>query len=429
MPTIDKKMDAGQTSDQKCVIIGASHGGVSVAFDLRKRGWQGDIILIDKDPQLPYHRPPLSKTLLTSDKRIDEILLRPIKSYEEQKIELKLGRTVQSINRKARFLVLENGEKLAYSKLVMAVGARPIIPPIEGCDTSKHLYTIRDVQDITRIKNALDNSTNKSVVIIGGGYIGLEAAASLIKLGASVTVLEREQRTLARVAAPEVSCFFETLHAQHGASIHTSKLVTKIQERGDTQAVECSDGSVFLADIIIMGVGISVNTALAEAAGLKLNNGIAVDGSTRTSDEHIFAVGDCTSHYNPHYDRTIRLESVQNAADQAKVAAATICDEAIVYDKIPWFWSDQYDVKFQAVGLSTGYDQLIMRKEAGDGNHLSVWYFAGDTLLAVDAVNHPKAYVLGTKLIKGGQKIDKTNLADAEKDLSLSNLLTSKLAT
>lgn len=422
-------MNVDQKNDQRCIIIGASHGGVSVAFDLRKRGWAGNIVLIDKDPQLPYHRPPLSKTHLTGDKGINDILLRPQTSYDEQNITLMLGRTVESINRNARLLIMGNGETLAYNKLVMAVGARPIIPPIEGCHTSKQLFTIRDAQDAGRIKEALDKSIHKSVVIIGGGYIGLEAAASLKKLGASVTVLEREQRTLARVATPEVSRFFESLHAQHGVSIYTSKLVTKIHERDNTQAIECSDGSVFLADIIIMGVGIRVNTALAEAAGLALDNGIVVDECTRTSDENIFAVGDCTSHFNPHYNRTIRLESVQNAADQAKVAAATICGESTVYDKIPWFWSDQYNVKFQAVGLSPGYDMLIVRKEAGGNDSLSVWYFAGDTLLAVDAVNHPKAYVLGTKLIKGGQKIDKPNLADAQKDLSLSNILTSKLAT
>lgn len=410
--------------NQKCVIIGASHGGVSVAFDLRKRGWEGDIVLIDRDPQLPYHRPPLSKTYLTGEKGIDDILLRPQKSYDDQNIELKLGSSVQNVDRKAQRVRLENGDELHYTKLVLAVGARPFIPPIRGIESSKHRYTIRTADDISRIKNALSNSSQKRVIIIGGGYIGLETAASLSKLGASIIVLERESRTLARVAAPETSQYFENLHADHGVSIYTNKQVDAIQERDGTEVIACSDGSTFEADFIIIGVGIRVNTELAEDAGLKTDNGIVVNDYACTSDDNIYAVGDCTNHYNPHYDRHIRLESVQNAADQAKVAAAAICGASIKYDKIPWFWSDQYDVKFQAVGLSTGYDRLIVRHEENDKNRLSIWYFLDNRLLAVDAVNHPKAYVLGTKLIKSGQMINTTNLANPQQDLTLANILT-----
>ncbi|MEM8488258.1 MAG: FAD-dependent oxidoreductase [Bacteroidota bacterium] len=411
------------TADETCVIVGASHGGVSAAFELRKRGWQGRILLVDSDGRLPYHRPPLSKTHLTGEKALADILLRPQKSYDDQQITLMLGNAVQRIDRKARLLVLENSKTLNYTKLILAVGARPFIPPIKGMDASNRIFTIRNAADIARIKAALAGKADPNIVIIGGGYIGLEAAASLKKLGASVTVLEREKRTLARVAAPEISRFFEALHARHGVDIHTNTQVNAIQESADAVVVTCADTQAIEADFVILGVGIRVNTTLATDAGLKTDNGIVVDDTACTSDGNIYAVGDCTYHYNPHYDRHIRLESVQNAADQAKVAAAAICGNDVVYDKIPWFWSDQYDVKFQAVGLSAGYDELVVRREADEANRLSIWYFNGNHLLAVDAVNHPKAYVLGTKFIKSGQQIDKSNLANPQIDLAPGNIL------
>ena len=235
-------------------------------------------------------------------------------------------------------------------------------------------------------------------------------------------MLEREQRILSRVTAPEVSSYFHNLHRQHGVLIHTGKQVEGIQQQHDAQTVVCADGSEYAADLIIIGVGIRINTELAEQAGLDLNNGIVVDSHTRTSDPNIFAIGDCTNHFNPHYGRRVRLESVQNAADQAKVAAAAMCGNDIAYDKIPWFWSDQYDVKLQVAGLFTGYETMIARVELDKKNCLSAWYFQGEQLLAVDAVNNPKAYVLGTRLIKSGQKINKKNLADPRKELSLDHI-------
>lgn len=400
------------SENQICVIIGASHGGVNCAFSLRKEGWEGEILLFDADEKLPYHRPPLSKAFLTSDEGLDQHLLKPSDSYTSENISLHLGVKVQSLNPSEKSITLEDGRIQAYHKLVLATGARPLIPPIPGLDTAKNLFPMRTAQDAINIRKAITSGEKKRVVVIGGGYIGLEAAASLRKLGAQVTVLEREGRVLARVAAPELSDFFQDIHAQQGVDVCTGKNVIRIETKNEDNVIICEDGSSYEADMIIVGVGIRVNTELAEAAGLEIKNGISVDEAARTSDDHIYAIGDCTYHYNPHYDRYIRLESVQNAADQAKVAAAAICWKDPSYNSIPWFWSDQYDLKLQMVGLSDGYTDLIVRKEEGEGIRLSLWYFQDDRLLAVNAVNNGKAYVLGTKFIKGGQKLDKQKLAD-----------------
>ncbi|PWJ60031.1 3-phenylpropionate/trans-cinnamate dioxygenase ferredoxin reductase subunit [Dyadobacter jejuensis] len=415
------------TKKPVCVVIGASHAGVNFAFALRKEGWEGEILLYDADPELPYHRPPLSKTYLSNDDGLDKNRLQAAERYNKEQIVLKLGETVVSMDGQAKHIVLADGGIQPYDKLVLATGARPFMPPIRGIDQAKNLFPLRTAADVAHIREVLRLGTSKEVVIIGGGYIGLETAASLRKLGASVTVLEREERVLARVTAPEMSAFFNDLHAAHGVKVFTSKNVVAIEPHGEANEVHCSDGTVYKADLIVVGVGIVVNKELAQQAGLTIDNGIRVDASARTSDESIFAIGDCTYHYNPHYGRYVRLESVQNAVDQAKVAAAAIAGKEPVYDTLPWFWSDQYDVKLQMVGLSQGYNQVLVRKEAENPNSFSVWYFLDEVLLAVDAVNQAKAYVLGTKLIKGGQRIDKTQLADPTVDFKLANLLSESI--
>ena len=231
-------------------------------------------------------------------------------------------------------------------------------------------------------------------------------------MGAQVTVLEREARVLARITAPEMSAFFQELHGKYGVEIAASKNVVQIENNHECNVIYCEDGSSYEADLIVVGVGIIVNTELAKKADLTIENGIKVDASAKTSDEHIYAVGDCTYHFNPHYNRFIRLESVQNAVDQAKVAAASICGNDVSYNTIPWFWSDQYDVKLQMVGLSTGYNQIIKRVEEDNENCVSFWYFNNNELLAVDAVNNGKAYVLGTRFIQARQQLDKEKLKD-----------------
>lgn len=411
------------SNEQICVIIGASHAGVNAAFALRKAGWQGSIQLYDADPLLPYHRPPLSKAYLSGGDAIEKHLHKSAQSYEKEQIDLHLGTKVSAIDPKGKKITLANGRSQIYDRLVIATGARAFIPPIPGIEKALQLFTMRTAADSIQIREALDQREQKRVLIIGGGYIGLETAASLRKLGAKVIVLEREERLLARVTAPELSQFFQALHQSNGVQILTSKNVIAIKTTQGHNEVVCADDSSYIADIIVVGVGIRVNTELAAEAGLAVENGIRVDSAARTSEEDIYAIGDCTLHYNPHYKRFIRLECVQNAVEQAKVAAAAICGKEVTYDSIPWFWSDQYDVKLQITGLSTGYQEALVRKEEGEAVRFSIWYFREDELLAVDAINHARAYMLGMKFLKTGQKVDKTKLLDPNVELKPANIV------
>ncbi|GAL80587.1 ferredoxin reductase [Algibacter lectus] len=399
------------TQNKVCIVIGASHAGVNFAFALRREGWEGEIILYDNDKEFPYHRPPLSKAYLTSEEGTEQSLLFPKENYKTDNIVLKLGIAVNTINKEEKTITLANGSVQQYDKLVIATGARPFIPPIQGLDLAKNVFPMRTAEDAINIRKTINNSLTKRAVIIGGGYIGLETAASLKKLGANVVVLEREERVLARVTAPVMSDFFTQLHQNNGVKILTSKNVISIENKDDHNVVVCDDGTKLNADLIVVGVGIKVNSELAQNAGIVIENGIKVDETAKTNDPDIYAIGDCTYHYNPHYKYHLRLESVQNAVDQAKTAAKAICEQEVVYDTIPWFWSDQFDVKLQIVGLSKGYNQIIIRQEEAK-NSFSTWYFKDDELLAVDAVNFAKAYVLGTKFIKSKQKLDKSKISD-----------------
>ncbi|WP_298368329.1 FAD/NAD(P)-binding oxidoreductase [uncultured Lutibacter sp.] len=405
-------MSENTTSNKICVVIGASHAGVNVAFSLRREGWEGEIILYDSDPEMPYHRPPLSKAYLSAENNSELDLLFPEQNYASENITLKLGETVSEINNEEKTITLSSGEIQLYDKLVLATGARPFIPPINGIKTASNLFPMRTFADTVSIQKAIKNSVEKRVVIIGGGYIGLETAASLKKIGAKVVVLEREERVLERVTAPEMSTFFSKLHQENGVEVLPNKNVVSIKTSEGINEVVCDDNTSYKADLIVVGVGIKVNIDLAEKAGVEIENGIKVDSSAKTSDANIYAIGDCTYHFNPHYNRFIRLESVQNAVDQAKVAALAICGNQVEYNAIPWFWSDQYDVKLQMVGLSKGYNEVIQRIELDNDKCQSVWYFKDNELLAVDAVNNGKAYVLGGRFIKGKQEIDKLKLKD-----------------
>ncbi|AZQ57837.1 NAD(P)/FAD-dependent oxidoreductase [Maribacter sp. MJ134] len=411
------------TKSKIAVIIGASHAGVQCAFALRKEGWKGKIILFDVDTALPYHRPPLSKSYLTSENPDELQALKPTENYVKEDITLKLGCRVTKINKETKNVEYDGHAIQTYDSLVLATGAKPFKPPIFGLEKAKHLYSLRNLSHVRAIKKAILKNTNQNIVVIGGGYIGLETAASLKNLGANVTVLEREERVLARVTSPEISSFFTDLHTSNGVQIHTNKSVVAVTTEKGINTINCADTSNYKATIIILGCGIVVNTDLAKDAELQIENGIRVDKYCRTDDPHIYAIGDCTYHYNLHYERFVRLESVQNAVDQAKVAAAAICDKKLVYDSIPWFWSDQYDVKLQMVGLSEGYDQVLVRKEKDRANVFSVWYFKGDTLLAVDAVNNARAYVIATKTLKDNIRLDKEKLIDSAVELKPVNLI------
>ena len=417
-------MGLAHSEHKTCIVIGASHAGVNFAFALRGKGWLGRIILFDGDPHLPYHRPPLSKDFLTGEKEMEKISLKPAQSYEHKDITLELGVWVKAIRPQEKNILLEDGSKRPYDTLVLATGARPFIPPIRGIDSAKHVFPLRNVGDAQEIRACFSSLDKKEIVIIGGGFIGLEVAASLRKLGAKVTVLEREDRLLSRVTNEAISTYFADLHTQKGVQICTSKSITHIEPHQEGNNIHCADGTVYYAEMVVVGTSIRVRSELAEEAGLEVKNGICVDATAQSSDASIYAIGDCSNHYNPRYDQFHRLESVQNASEQAVVAAAVICGQAATYDSIPWFWSHQYEAKLQMVGLIEGADEVVVRPETSAKGQLSAWYFKGDTLLAVHAVNHPKAFAMGRKFIHQGKKLDRTRLAEPTTELQPTLLLT-----
>ncbi len=382
---------------------------------------QGEISLIDRDPNLPYHRPPLSKGFLSKGEGVEKYLLKSREAYNKEGISLALGSLVEKINRQRKCVHLINGDSYDYHKLVIATGARPLVPPINGMESARNLFFLRTAEDASQIRKALEKANSKRVAIIGGGYIGLEVAASLRQIGVKVTVLEREKRLLARVTAPEISAFYLQLHQENGVQIFTQKEVLSIQEEGNERKLICADGSQFDADIILIGVGIQVNQELAEKAGLEVSKGIKVNERGQTSDEDIYAIGDCSYHYHARYGRYLRLESVQSAVDQGKVVASVICGKDTTHSSLPWFWSDQFHIKLQKVGLSMDHNEVHVRPENGKEDCFSIWYFKDETLLAVDAVNNARAYMLGTKFLQSGQTLDKHKLIDPSIELRPAN--------
>lgn len=405
-----------ETVSKKCVVLGASHAGCQAAESVRKFGWEGEIILIGDEPYLPYHRPPLSKEYLAGKKEIDNLFIKPALVYEKNNIELRLSESVESIDRQNKTLTLSDNKAINYDKLVLTVGARARQIPIPGIDNEGVFY-LRTIADIDAI-HPLIREAGKAV-LVGGGYIGLEAAAVLRSLGMEVTILEMMPRILQRVTAPVMSDFYQRIHTEQGVNIVTDVKVNKIEKDGDKNIVGCEDGSKHEADLVIIGAGVVPNIELAREAGLECNdNGIIVDEFCTTSDSDIFAAGDCTWHYNPLYQRWLRLESVPNASDQARTCGAAVCDNRDKpNDQLPWFWSDQYDIKLQIAGLSNDYDEVITRGNPKKEQSFAAFYFANDKLIAVDAVNMPIAFLIGKKLIAEGKQLDKSKLSDMGVDL------------
>jgi len=396
-------------SNPSCTIIGASHAAASLALSLRQGGWAGRIRVLGEESDMPYQRPPLSKDVLAGAKTAEMIQIRPAALYEKSNIEFLLGVRVEQIDRENKLLRLSDGKQAHYDKLALTLGSRARTIPLEGSDLEGVFY-LRTVADVLQIQPYV--AKGKRAVIIGGGYIGLEAAAVLRKLDMEITIIEALPRVLQRVTAPEVSLFFQRIHAEEGVKILTKTGVSSIEQSGPAKQVVCDDGTVHEADLVIIAVGIVPNVELAADAGLAVDNGILVDEFTRTSDPDIVAAGDCTCHFNPIYQRNIRLESVQNANDQAKTAAATLCGKPEPYRALPWFWSEQYDVKLQIAGLSQGYDGLTLRGNPDEGRSFAVFYFSGDRLLAVDAINRPAEFMLGKRLLTQGIDVDREKLAD-----------------
>ena len=401
-------------SESHCIIIGGSHAAAQLATSLRQNKWDGKITLVSAEPVLPYHRPPLSKTYLSGDKSLHDILIRPQNFYEKNDIHTQLGVTVTRIDRNAKKVFLDDGAELSYSKLALTTGSKVRKINIPGCELNGVFY-LRDMNDVDNIRRFVGKG--KKAVIVGGGYIGLETAAALRKISMDVTVLEALPRVLQRVTSPEISAFYTRIHTEEGVKILTEKAIESIGGSQHVESVRCSDGTELEADLVIIGIGILPVTDLAEDTGLKVDNGIVVDEYARTSDHDIVAAGDCTFHYNPIYKRHLRLESVQNASDQAKVAADTLCGKQHTYNALPWFWSDQYDLKLQIAGLSQGFDQVVIRGDIANGRSFSAFYLQQGRLLAVDAINNPRDFMMAKRVLTGEVFPDLAKLADPETNI------------
>ncbi len=390
------------------VVAGGGHAAAQVVDSLRREGFHGRLVMVAGEPTLPYQRPPLSKKFLGGELEAERLPIRPASFYESIHCELMLGNPVVAIDAKARKIRLSDGATLAYDKLVLAVGghARPL--PVPGADLLG-VHVLRTMADVGAIRARI--APGVRVAIVGAGYIGLECAATFRKLGLDVTVIEMLDRVMNRVVAPEMSRFYHSEHCSHGVTVLTDRKVQAFWGDGSVSAVECTDGTQVPADLAIVGIGLVPNTALAESAGLKCEDGISVDENCRTSDPDIYAIGDCCSHPSPRYGRRIRLESVDNAFEQAKSAAANICSKTVVHDKTPWFWSDQYELKLQIVGLSQGYDRVVLRGDPASRS-FSCCYLRDGELIALDAVNHGKDFMAARKLIAERARPDPARLAD-----------------
>jgi 3-phenylpropionate/trans-cinnamate dioxygenase ferredoxin reductase subunit len=380
----------------RIVIVGAGQAGAALAAKLRALGHQGTITLIGAEPAPPYQRPPLSKAYLLGEMEEERLWLRAPDFWAEQNIALKLGQPVSAIDPAAKTVTVGD-EVIQYDALALTTGSLPRrLPGSIGGDLAG-VYTVRSLEDVDAMRTEF--TPGRRVIIVGGGYIGLEAAAVAAKLRLEATVLEMAPRILQRVAAPETSDHVRALHQGHGVTILESTGLERLLGETRVTGARLSDGREVAADFVVVGVGIAPDTALAQAAGLALDNGIATDEFGRTSDPAIWAAGDCASF--PHQGGRIRLESVGNAIDQAEAVAANMLGAAQPYQAKPWFWSDQFDLKLQIAGLNTGYDHVVTRRTA-DGA-VSFWYFKGDRLLAVDAMSDSRAYMVGKRLIEAGK--------------------------
>jgi len=393
------------------VVVGAGQAGASCVAKLRSEGFSGAITLIGAETVPPYQRPPLSKAYLLGTMTQERLYLRPESFYAEQDISLRLGTWVRTIDAAARRVTLDQGEVLSYDNLVLTTGSFPRKLPAAIGGELKGVLTVRDLADADAM--APQFVAGKHLLVIGGGYIGLEAAAVATKLGLRVTLVEMADRILRRVAAPETSDYFRALHSAHGVTIREGVGLARLTGDDHVTGAILSDGTRLDIDFAVVGVGIAPATALAETAGLAVADGIITDDQGRTSDPHIWAAGDCAT--SSFKGRTIRLESVGNAIDQAEVVAINIAGGDKAYVPAPWFWSDQYDCKLQIAGLNAGYTDVYIRE--GDGDARSHWYYDGDRLIAVDAMNDARNYMIGKRLIEAGKSPAPSAITDPDTDM------------
>jgi len=399
------------TNEQTALVIGGSHAAAQLVVSLRQEGWGGKILVISDAAQHPYHRPPLSKAYLSGEKSADDLLIRSPAAYAKLGVEFRFNATATAIDRNAHTVRLDDGEVLRYDRLALCTGARVRKLPIAGAELAGVHY-LRDLRDAEAIKRDLRPGTRAA--IIGGGYIGLETAALLRKVGAEVCVLETMERVLQRVTAAEVSRFYTRIHREEGVRIETG--VQAVEIVGDdgqrATAVRCDNGQQVAADLVIIGIGVVPNTELAAAAGLGVDNGIRVDEYAQTDDPQIVAAGDCTNHPNALYGCNLRLESVPNATEQAKSAAAAMCGKRKAYRALPWFWSDQYDLKLQIAGLNQGYDAVAVRGDIEGSRSFAAFYLQEGKVIAADCVNRPMEFSLAKMLLSGDKQIPIERLTD-----------------
>ena len=389
------------------IIAGAGHAGGQTAISLRQAGYEGRIVVCGAEPVPPYQRPPLSKKYLSGELQLARVFLRPESFYSANDIELRLGKAVRKIDPARRTTVLEGGESLAYTELVIATGSRPRRLESPGATLGNILY-LRSLEDADTIRNAL--VAGRKLVVVGGGYIGLEIAATAKGLGLEVCVIEAADRILGRVTAPEMSAYYTRAHRSRGVDVRLSTAITSFEGNGTVRAVVCA-GETIPADVVVVGIGIVPEADLAAAAGIRCDDGIVVDERCATSADHVYAVGDCTRHPNPILGRTLRLESVQNALEQARTAASNIAGTPSTYEQVPWFWSDQFDLKLQMVGMSQGYDTIVQRGSM-DADDFAMFYLREGVLIAVDAVNRPREFMACRKLVPQRPSIAPARLAD-----------------
>lgn len=394
---------------QNIVIVGAGQAAAQSAQSLRQGGYSGTLTIVGEEAALPYQRPPLSKAYMKGEFEEERLYFKPAAWYEDQKIELLLGTHATAIDRSAREVRLGHGAHLPYDYLILTTGSRPRPLTVAGSDL-EGLHDLRSLVDVERIRPKM--IAGRKLVIIGAGYIGLEAAAVARQMDLDVTVVEMAPRVLARVTSPAISEFYTAEHRRQGVTILTGSVTSAIEGKdGKVSAVILGDGTRLPADMVLSGIGILPNEELAREAGIACSNGILVDRDARTSDPHIFAAGDCASRPLVHYGRSGRLESVHNAIEQGKLAAAAILGQARPAEDCPWFWSDQYDLKLQIAGLSQGYDTHVIRG-APESRRFAVFYLKNGVLIAVDAINSPPEFLASKKLIMTGARPDPAALGD-----------------
>jgi len=405
-----KRQASGGSFMTNIVIVGAGQAGGSAALQLRSAGFEGALTLIGAEPHPPYERPPLSKAYLTGDLAYDSLLLRPLEFYGDQNVQLLTDTSVTSINLVEKVVMTSDKQALRFDKLLLATGARPRQLPISGADLPGVHY-LRTLGDVAALQNTMRRAQN--VCLIGGGYVGLEFASVARKAGLKVTVLEAADRLLQRVTTPEMSEYFADLHRSHGVEVCVGARIQEIQGAHQVERVVCEHGTV-TADLVLIGIGALPNVEIAEAAGLACDNGIQVDEMCRSSHPDVFAAGDCTNHPNALLKRRLRLESAPNATDQARVAATNMMGANETYCTVPWFWSDQYTSKLQAVGFSSDGTQSICRGDKA-AHQFAMFYLKENRLVAVEAINSAKAFMAGKRLY--GHELDPDQLADPATDL------------